>query len=220
MDQLSQFIQDNPDPRTQAGIGSADGASDYRHREIQGVCRYPLASLVSGHKLLSKRSWRVATTTQRLDWVLGTKQRLAVLAWLEQKNYWDYRNCRHTWKTAISISLQSYYELFHQAELVGKKTQSVIRKRHSVGREKTGDYSRLEAHRSYWIRRIGVVYRWWVSFVVGDVTGYVWGKTNQRIEVPVVNERQRQTYWSFELPHTRVLVKAYTQGNSESTIEF
>ena len=55
----------------------------------------------------------------------------------------------------------------------------------------------------------------------GDVTGYVWGQTNQRIEVPVVNERQRQTYYGALNYCTRgFLVKAYDKGNSESTIEF
>ncbi len=51
--------------------------------------------------------------------------------------------------------------------------------------------------------------------------GYVWGKTDQRIEVPVVNERQRQTYFGALNYRTReCLVKAYAKGNSESTIEF
>jgi putative transposase len=69
----------------------------------------------------------------------------------------------------------------------------------------------------------------------GDVTGYVWaaafggkfspetclGKTNQRIEVPVVNERQRQTYFgALNYCTKEFVVKSYAQGNSESTIEF
>lgn len=29
----------------------------------------------------------------------------------------------------------------------------------------------------------------------GDVCGYVWGKTDQRLEVPIASERQRQTYY-------------------------
>ena len=29
----------------------------------------------------------------------------------------------------------------------------------------------------------------------GDVCGYVWGKTNKRIEVPMTNQRERQTYF-------------------------
>ena len=55
----------------------------------------------------------------------------------------------------------------------------------------------------------------------GDVMGYIWGKTDQRIEVPVVNERQRQTYFGALNYCTReFLVKAYPKGNSEFTIEF
>ena len=51
--------------------------------------------------------------------------------------------------------------------------------------------------------------------------GYIWGKTDQRIEVPVVNERQRQTYFGALNYRTReFLVQAYPKGNSEFTIEF
>ncbi len=51
--------------------------------------------------------------------------------------------------------------------------------------------------------------------------GYVWGKTQQRVEVPIVNERQRQTYFgALNYCTKEFLVKAYAQGNSESTIEF
>lgn len=55
----------------------------------------------------------------------------------------------------------------------------------------------------------------------GDVMGYVWGKTDQRIEVPIVNQRQRQTYFGALNYRTKeFLVKAYASGNSQSTIEF
>lgn len=29
----------------------------------------------------------------------------------------------------------------------------------------------------------------------GDLSGYVWGKTHQEITDPVVNEREKQTYY-------------------------
>lgn len=31
--------------------------------------------------------------------------------------------------------------------------------------------------------------------VAGDACGYVWGPSNQRIRVPMINERERQTYY-------------------------
>ena len=29
----------------------------------------------------------------------------------------------------------------------------------------------------------------------GDTLGYVWGKKNERIELPITNERMRQSYY-------------------------
>ena len=55
----------------------------------------------------------------------------------------------------------------------------------------------------------------------GDVCGYVWGKTNERIEVPIVNERERQTYYGALNLQTQVcMIQAYEKGNSDSTVAF
>ncbi len=55
----------------------------------------------------------------------------------------------------------------------------------------------------------------------GDICGYVWGKTDQRVEVPVLNERQKQTYFGALNFYTHeFVVKAYEKGNSESSIAF
>lgn len=55
----------------------------------------------------------------------------------------------------------------------------------------------------------------------GDLCRYVWGKTNERIEVPIVNERRKQTYYgAVNLLTQQCLVQAYESGNSESTIAF
>ncbi len=29
----------------------------------------------------------------------------------------------------------------------------------------------------------------------GDILGYAWGRTDERIEIPIKNERERQTYY-------------------------
>ena len=55
----------------------------------------------------------------------------------------------------------------------------------------------------------------------GDLCGYVWGKSSERIEVPITNERSKQTYYGALNFYTQeFLVKALAQGNSESTIAF
>ena len=55
----------------------------------------------------------------------------------------------------------------------------------------------------------------------GDVCGYVWGKTNERIEVPITNERERQTYYGALNLQTQVcMIQPYEKGNSDSTVAF
>ena len=53
----------------------------------------------------------------------------------------------------------------------------------------------------------------------GDICGYIWGKTKERIEVPVINERQRQTYFGALNYYTQeFLVKLCEKGDSRNAI--
>lgn len=55
----------------------------------------------------------------------------------------------------------------------------------------------------------------------GDVCGYVWGKTKVRIEVPMINQRQRQTYFGALNYQTKeFFVQEYEAGNSKNTVSF
>lgn len=55
----------------------------------------------------------------------------------------------------------------------------------------------------------------------GDICGYVWGKTDERIEVPITNERHKQTYYgALDLHTQQCLIQAAEKGNSENTIAF
>lgn len=55
----------------------------------------------------------------------------------------------------------------------------------------------------------------------GDVCGYVWGKRNERVEVPVASEKQRQTYFgAFDYYTKQFFVNAYERGNTDNTIAF
>jgi len=53
----------------------------------------------------------------------------------------------------------------------------------------------------------------------GDVTGYVWGKRQDRIEIPVVNQRDKQTYYgALNVVTGKCLVQAYKKGDSAATL--
>jgi hypothetical protein len=51
----------------------------------------------------------------------------------------------------------------------------------------------------------------------GDLSGYVWGKSDQEIAVPVVNEREKQTYYgAIDYLQGELVLKAYDAGNSKN----
>ena len=55
----------------------------------------------------------------------------------------------------------------------------------------------------------------------GDICGYVWGRTDMRVEIAVKNEREKQTYYGAINYRTgKVITKEYPQGNTENTIQF
>jgi transposase len=55
----------------------------------------------------------------------------------------------------------------------------------------------------------------------GDICGYVWGKKQERIEIPITNERERQTYYGAVNLYTQeCVIQAARAGNSESTVYF
>lgn len=57
--------------------------------------------------------------------------------------------------------------------------------------------------------------------VAGDACGYVWGPSDQRITVPISNERDRQTYYGALNALTGALhVVPFDAGNTEWTIVF
>jgi hypothetical protein len=55
----------------------------------------------------------------------------------------------------------------------------------------------------------------------GDVCGYVWGRSNERIEIAIKNEKERQTYFGALNYQTKeFILESYPAGNGESTVKF
>ena len=55
----------------------------------------------------------------------------------------------------------------------------------------------------------------------GDACGYVWGKTDIRIEIPMTNERERQTYFgALNYQTKQFFVQGYKTANSQHMVTF
>ena len=55
----------------------------------------------------------------------------------------------------------------------------------------------------------------------GDICGYVWGKTSERVSIPVVNARYKQTYFgALDYKTKEFITYASEKGDSKNTINF
>ena len=120
-------------------------------------------------------------------------------------------------------SKQSYYTLFAEAGLSWKKTQ----KRHPKADPQTVEKKQeltewLARHREELVSGpLVVCFQDECPLLWDDLCGYVWGKTSERIEVPMTKERQKQTdYGALNLATQAFWLQGYEKGNSESTLAF
>lgn len=55
----------------------------------------------------------------------------------------------------------------------------------------------------------------------GDICGYGWGNRHERLEIPVKNYRDSQTYYgAMNCLTGEMTLRSYSTGNTKSTIEF
>lgn len=147
MDELTEFIQSNPDPRElKRALAVQMVLQDYTYYQIRDVLKVSIG-------FISK--WRQSYEHQGLAGLhlrhhgskgyLTAEQKQAVLAWLRQKNYWNLGELQHHLEQEYDVvfeSKQSYYTLFAAAGISWKKTQKRNPKADpQVVEKKTGDHS-------------------------------------------------------------------------------
>ena len=121
-------------------------------------------------------------------------------------------------------SKQSYYELFEQGRISWKRSQKVNPKfDEEIVKKKRGEINIFLAKHKAEIElgEMAVLFIDECHLLNGDICGYVWGETNVRIEIPIKNEKNRQTYFGALNYQTKEFtIEAYPSGNGESTVKF
>jgi len=55
----------------------------------------------------------------------------------------------------------------------------------------------------------------------GDIVGEAWGKSKERVEIPINNYKDRQTYYgALNLLDPHLILEKYSTGNGENTVKF
>jgi len=226
---LTEFIQTNPSARELKRALAVKLA-------LQSTPYAKITTLLGMHKSCITK-WKQKFETAGLDGIklgyqgsksyLTLSQRAEVITWLQTKEYinidelFTYLSERYD---VTYQSKQSYYELLSAANISWKKSQKVNPRFNSElvkkKREEIVDF--LSQHSSE--IKTGQLVVFFVDechLMGGDVCGYVWGQTNTRIEIPIKNIKDRQTYFgALDYQTQEFIVQEYPCGNSSNTIKF
>jgi transposase len=158
---------------------------------------------------------------------LTEQQRIQILLHLENKPHCSVEELRDYIESHFGIvyqSKQSYYDLLKAAGLSWHQTQAVNPKREEaqVLQKREEIKKKLEGRQAEIVSGEVVVFAEDECHLVsGDTLGYVWGRRNERTEVPIENARQRQTYYGvMNLYNQEFFLTPHERGNGENTVSF
>lgn len=229
MEELYSFIASNPDPRElKRALAVSMTLRGRTHAEI-------IKTLQVSSGFISK--WKQSFILKGVEGIklgyqgslgyLTKMQKQQVIDWLTGKNYWNLNEleCYIAEKFDVTFAAKSsYYDLFSEAGISWKKSQKKNPRKNQVliAQKKKEIKDWLENHRQQIeSKNMVVLFLDECHLLWGDVCGYVWGKTDIRIEVPMQNEKQRQTYYgALNCQSGKVFLQAYPIGNTANTIKF
>lgn len=128
MEELNAFISSNPDPRElKRALAMRMTLSGYPHREIQQILQ-----VCSGFISKWTQKFRLKGITGLKLGYQGSKGYLTptekeqVRSWLKEKNSGDLKELEYYMASEFNVvfsAKSSYYDLFHEAGISGKKSQ-------------------------------------------------------------------------------------------------
>jgi putative transposase len=158
---------------------------------------------------------------------LNPSDKARVIEWLRQQDYLrlgDLKRYLDQEYKVVYASDESYYALFKKAGISWKKTQ----KKNPAKDEKQVKAKKEEIEKKLkeWEPEIkaGKLAVFMIDechLLWGDLLGYVWGRTDTRVEVPIKNQKNRQTYYgALDYQTHEFIVQEHSSGNTENTIDF
>ena len=158
---------------------------------------------------------------------LTPEQRAETITMLQTKKYWNLDELVTYLDEHYGViykSKQSYYGLLSAAGISWKKSQKINpRANPELVKKKREEIRNFLSQNSAEIEtgQLVVFFVDECHLLGDDVCGYVWGKTDIRIEIPIKNIKDRQTYFgALDYQTKEFIVREYPAGNSSTTIEF
>jgi transposase len=227
--ELDEWIKSNPDPRElKRALAVKLALSGWANRAIASLLNTSNSFISKWKKQFNK----LGIEGLRLGYkgaksYLTTTGRAAVVTWLQQQKYWDLSELECYLIEQFDVVFQShksYYDLLKEArvswqkaqrsqprkdpELVKKKTQFIREMLKGLMSDiKTGNFVLYAIDE--------------VHLLEGDLLSHLWGDSKERLHIPIINEKNRQTYYgALDLFQDELIVSESEKGDGDCTVDF
>ena len=158
---------------------------------------------------------------------LSSVEKQEIIEWLRGQEYCRLGDLQMYVEKEYKVTFksnQSYYDLFKEAKISWKKSQKknplknedLVKEKKEEIKEKLGEWKEEIEEERLTVFVIDECHLLW-----GDVEGYLWGRTDTRVEIPIVNQKERQTYYgALDYRSKEFIVKGYDTANTKSTMDF
>ena len=228
MDSLERIIDEGSAREVRRAIAVKmylEGIETKRIVEILGV----KDKFVSKWKVTYEREGAAALRLQYKGsrGYLTGEERAEVLEWIGSRETISTNELIEELKNKYGVeykSKQSYYNLlkagrmsWHKSEKSNpkKNMEAVVAKRWEIKKKLSEHGQEIREG------KLVVLMEDESHLIWGDASGYVWGRRNQKIAIPMINFRERQTYFgAINLKTQRFHLEAYPKGDGNNTVKF
>jgi transposase len=158
---------------------------------------------------------------------LSKLQKEETIKWLLCQEYWDISELEIYLISEYDVifdSKESHYKIYREAKITRQKAEQVNpRKDEEKVKKRNEEINQIMKEQSEEIKSGElVVYAIDECHLMGeDIVGQAWGKSKERVEIPINNSKDRQTYYgALNLLKPDLVLEKHSTGNGENTVKF
>ncbi|MGB3536047.1 MAG: IS630 family transposase [Microcoleaceae cyanobacterium] len=158
---------------------------------------------------------------------LTEQEKQEVIDWLQQQEFWDISELECYLVDQYDVVFQSptsYYKLLESARISWQKAQKKPSKKDpEIIQKRIQEIQKILKRLLPEIRAgdIAVYAIDEVHLLEGNLITHLWGNSKERLHIPLINERNRQTYYgALNLLNQELILGKYDKGDGDCTVDF
>lgn len=226
---LKEFIISNPDSQEmKRALATKLVLEGYRYQKVQEILAVSsgfISKWVNAFRFAGLQGLK--SRHQGTKGFLSKSERAEVVQWLIAQKAWDISELEVYLIDRYDVvfqSRQSYYQLLKEARITWQKGEQ-INPRHDeeLTQKKNQEIAEmLERNRAdIEAERLVVYIIDECHLLWNDICGYLWNLISNPLKIPILNPKERQTYYgALNLLTKEFILLTYPQGNGENTVSF